>query len=122
MVLSGDAWNAGMRRYLDIDTSGDFRDGPMQDVHWFTGLVGYFPTYTLGALTASQLFEAAARDLPDIDDAIARGEFEALREWLRARVHSTGRLRGTLEIVRATTGEELGVEAFLAHLERRYLG
>ena len=117
-----EAWNARMRSYLGIDTSGDYRDGPMQDVHWFAGLVGYFPTYTLGALTAAQLFSAAARDLPGLDDAIARGDFGGLREWLRARVHSWGRLRGTLEIVRTATGGDLGVDAFLAHLERRYLG
>ena len=117
-----EAWNARMQAYLGIDTSGDFRDGPMQDVHWFAGLVGYFPTYTLGALTASQLFQAAARDLPELDDAIARGDFEDLREWLRARVHAAGRLRGTLEILRVATGAELGVEAFLAHLRGRYIG
>ena len=117
-----EAWNARMQSYLRIDTSGDYRDGPMQDVHWFAGLVGYFPTYTLGALTAAQLYEAAARDLPDLDDAIARGDFGGLRAWLRDRVHSAGRLRSTLEIVRGATGAELGVEAFLAHLQRRYLG
>ena len=117
-----EAWNARMQSYLGIDTSGDLRDGPMQDVHWFTGLVGYFPTYTLGALTAAQLHEAAVRDLPDLDDAIARGDFGGLRDWLRDRVHSAGRLHGTLPIVRAATGAELGVEAFLAHLRRRYIG
>ena len=52
----------------------------------------------------------------------ARGDFGGLREWLRAKVHSWGRLRGTLEILRAATGAELGVDAFLAHLKRRYLG
>ena len=117
-----EAWNAAMRDHLDIDTSGDFRDGPMQDVHWFTGLVGYFPTYTLGAVTAAQLFRAAARDLDDLDGALARGEFDGLFRWLRANVHALGRSRSTVDIVRAATGAELGVEAFLAHLRGRYVG
>ena len=117
-----EAWNAAMRDHLDIDTNGDFRDGPMQDVHWFTGLVGYFPTYTLGAVTAAQLFRAAARDLDDLDGALARGEFDGLFRWLRANVHALGRSRSTVDIVRAATGAELGVEAFLAHLRGRYVG
>ena len=115
-----DAWNARMRDYLGIDTEGDYRDGPMQDVHWFAGLVGYFPTYTLGALTAAQLFQAAVRDVPDLDGAIGHGDFGALFGWLRARVHALGRSRGTLEIVHAATGAELGVDAFLAHVRARY--
>ncbi len=114
------AWDARMQRYLGLDTTGDYRNGCMQDVHWFAGLIGYFPTYTLGALTAAQLYAAAARDAPGMAEAIGEGEFEGLLGWLRTHVHSRGCVESTLEIVRTATAETLGVDAFLAHLARRY--
>ncbi len=116
------AWDARMQRYLGLDTKGDFRNGCMQDVHWFAGLIGYFPTYSLGALMAAQLYAAAARDVPGMGEAIGEGEFAGLLGWLRTHVHSRGCLESTLQIVRAATGETLGVDAFLAHLSRRYGG
>ena len=48
-----------MQRYLNLRTEGDFANGCMQDVHWYAGLFGYFPTYTLGALMAAQWFATA---------------------------------------------------------------
>jgi carboxypeptidase Taq len=93
----------------------------MQDVHWPEGLFGYFPTYTLGALVAAQLFAAARRALPDIDARIERGELGALDGWLRDNVWSLGSRYETNELVRRATGEPLGTAAFEAHLAERYL-
>jgi carboxypeptidase Taq len=93
----------------------------MQDVHWPAGLIGYFPAYTLGALTAAQLFRAARRALPDLMDQIRRGEFGALDAWLREKIWSQASLLETAELVERATGSPLGTEAFEQHLERRYL-
>src|SRR5690606_25268959 len=71
-------WDQGMRALLAISTAGDDRDGCMQDVHWPSGAFGYFPTYTLGALTAAQLFAAAKRALATLEADIEQGRFDAL--------------------------------------------
>jgi carboxypeptidase Taq len=116
-----EAWDAAMRRHLGLATAGNDRDGCMQDVHWFAGLVGYFPCYTLGALMAAQLYARARAELGDVERAIERGEFAPLVDWLRARVHGRGRLVGGLDLVEEATDQPLGTRAFKAHLERRYL-
>ena len=115
-----DAWNDAMQRYLGLSTAGNFADGVMQDVHWFAGLIGYFPTYTFGAVIAAQLFQAAKASLPSLEDAIRDGDFGVLLEWLRANVHSRGSLLPTMAVVAEATGGELGTTAFLRHLNERY--
>jgi len=116
-----DAWDAGMKELLGLSTKGNDADGCMQDVHWPEGLFGYFPTYTLGALTAAQLFAAARREFPDLDAWIGRGEFGALDAWLREHVWSLGSRYTTNELVERATGQPLGTAAFEAHLAARYL-
>lgn len=128
-LLSGDlaladlptAWNDGMVEYLGICPPDD-RDGCLQDVHWPSGAFGYFPTYTLGAMTAAQLYQAARAALPDLDDSIGRGEFSPLLAWLRQNIHTLAASRSTNDILMAATGRPLGVDAFRHHLETRYLG
>ena len=117
-----EAWNAATQTLLGFDLGGEHRDGCMQDVHWFGGIFGYFPTYTLGALAAAQLHRAAAQALPGLQDAIRRGEFTELLAWLRGNVHGLGQLKDTQGIIEAATGAPLGAEAFLAHLDERYGG
>ena len=115
-----DAWDETMRRYLGLSTAGDFANGVMQDVHWFCGLIGYFPTYTFGAVIAAQLFQAAKARLPGLEDAIRGGDFSVLLGWLRTNIHSRGSLVPTMALVAAASGEELGTAAFLRHLNERY--
>ncbi|MBX9946856.1 MAG: carboxypeptidase M32 [Reyranella sp.] len=114
------AWNDGMRELLGIVPPDDAL-GCLQDIHWPDGGWGYFPTYTLGALAAAQLFAAACRAVPGLLDGIGRGDFAPLLGWLRANVHARGSVAGTDEILTAATGAPLGVAAFKAHLESRYL-
>ena len=114
------AWNDGMRELLGVVPPDDAL-GCLQDIHWPDGGWGYFPTYTLGALAAAQLFATARRAVPGLLEAIGRGDFAPLLGWLRANVHAKGSLAGTDEILTAATGSGLGVAAFKAHLESRYL-
>jgi carboxypeptidase Taq len=115
------AWAEGLRRLLGITPTND-REGCLQDIHWYDGVWGYFPTYTLGALIAAQLFEAAREAIPDVLEAIAQGEFAPLLGWLRERVHSKGSLLSTAELVENATGRPLGTASFERHLHDRYLG
>jgi carboxypeptidase Taq len=115
-----DAWATGMRELLGVAPDND-REGCLQDIHWYDGNWGYFPTYTLGALIAAQLFEAARRDVPGLMQAIAEGEFAPLLGWTRERVHSKGSLLSTAELVETATGQPLGTASFERHLRDRYL-
>jgi carboxypeptidase Taq len=93
----------------------------MQDVHWFSGAFGYFPTYTLGALAAAQLFAAAGRAITGLPDALARGEVAPLLAWLRAEVHGRASSASTDAVLESATGAPLETAAYLAHIEARYL-
>ncbi len=111
-----------MRGLLGVEVPND-RDGCMQDIHWMDGAFGYFPTYTLGAMAASQLFQAAEAALPDLADDLARGDFSRLMTWLGEKVHSQGRLHGSADaLLTAATGAPLDGAIFRRHLEKRYLG
>ncbi|MEH3117421.1 MAG: carboxypeptidase M32 [Methylorubrum populi] len=115
------AFNDGMKELLGL-TVPDDRNGCLQDIHWPGGSFGYFPTYTLGAIAAAQLFTAANVRHPGIRPALAEGDFSQLRGWLREHVHAKGSLLSTDDLLIAATGRPLGAADFLAHLRRRYLG
>ncbi|WP_029354899.1 carboxypeptidase M32 [Bosea sp. 117] len=115
------AWNAGMRELLGITPPND-RLGCLQDIHWPSGGWGYFPTYTLGAMTAAQLFDAACRAEPDTLPGIARGDFAPLVGWLRTNIHAQASRYATDDLLTRATGRPLDAGVFKAHLARRYLG
>ena len=114
------AWNDGMQALLGIVPPDD-RRGCLQDIHWPSGGWGYFPTYTLGAMTAAQLFDAAKRGDGDVEPAIARGDFSPLMGWLKANIHSQASRYASDELLTRATGRPLDVAIYKAHLERRYL-
>ncbi len=116
-----EAWRAGMIELVGIAPPDD-KDGCMQDIHWVDGIFGYFPTYTLGAMTAAQLFAAARQGIDDLEGHIAKGDFGPLVGWLRENVHRWGARYTTDELLVKATGAPLSVDAFKAHIGRRYLG
>lgn len=115
------AWADGLKGLLGIVPGSD-REGVLQDIHWYDGHWGYFPTYTLGALIAAQLFAAARAAIPRLVEGIGRGEFAPLIDWLRHNIHAKGSLLSTGELVQSATGTPLGTAAFERHLRERYLG
>ena len=100
---------------------GTDSEGCLQDIHWSGGALGYFPSYTIGALMAAQFFDAAVRDQPDLWPAIERGDFSPLLNWLRTRIHRFASLDESAALLQRATGAPLGTAAFKAHLQRRYL-
>jgi carboxypeptidase Taq len=109
------AWNEGMHRLLGVDVPDDAA-GVLQDVHWGAGLIGYFPTYTLGNLQAAQLWETMRASIPELDAQLERGDFVPLRTWLREQVHIHGRKLPPPELLARVTGQRLAVEPFLRYL------
>lgn len=114
------AWNDGMQELLGITPPSD-REGCLQDIHWFHGSFGYFPTYTMGALAAAQIFSAATKADDAIKPSIASGNFAPLMSWLSANIHGRASIASTDDILLEATGAPLGTEAFKSHLEARYL-
>jgi carboxypeptidase Taq len=115
-------WDAKMSELLGVDTRGNFKDGPMQDVHWPGALFGYFPCYSLGAMYAAQWFAAMRRELPGLDAQIAAGELAPVFDWLRERIWHQASRWTTDELALQASGETLNPAHFRAHLEARYLG
>jgi carboxypeptidase Taq len=115
-------WDAKMAELLGVDTRGNFKDGPLQDVHWSEGLFGYFPCYSLGAMYAAQWFAALRRAVPDLDARIAAGDLGPLFDWLRDNIWLQASRWTTDELALRASGETLNPAHFRAHLEARYLG
>jgi carboxypeptidase Taq len=115
-----DAWRERYRRDLGRAPETD-RDGVLQDVHWYAGPVGgSFQGYTVGNVLAAQLYAAARRAHPALEDGLARGDFATLRAWLRANVHRHGRKYLPSELIARATGAPLSVEPYVTYLERKY--
>ena len=114
------AWGDGMQELLGIRPAND-SDGCLQDIHWPSGAWGYFPTYTLGAMTAAQLFQTAHEALPTLTDDLARGDFAPLLDWLRTNIHAQASYLPAPALLTAATGRPLEAAPFLAHLRHRYL-
>jgi carboxypeptidase Taq len=126
-LLSGDlpvgdlpaAWNEKYRSYLGITPPDDAR-GCLQDIHWSAGLFGYFPTYTLGNAYAAQLFSHAQRELGDLSEPFARGDFSGLLGWLRRKVHREGRRYPPPDLVATITGQPPSPDPLVKTLNEKF--
>jgi carboxypeptidase Taq len=113
------AWNEAYRHYLGV-TPRDDAEGCLQDGHWGAGMIGYFPTYTLGNVFAAQLFARASNDLGDLDAQFARGEFAGLLGWLRDNVHRHGHRYPATHLIEHATGSPPNHRPLVQALRRKY--
>jgi carboxypeptidase Taq len=114
-----DVWGQKMHDYLGVDVPDDAR-GVLQDMHWSTGLIGYFSTYLLGTVMSVQIWEKMQEDVGDLDDLMERGEFTPLREWLGANVHAHGRKYPPQELMQKAVGSGIDAKPYLAYLKRKF--
>jgi carboxypeptidase Taq len=115
-----EAWRAGMLAAVGVAPSDD-RDGCLQDVHWYSGIIGGgFQNYTLGNILSAQFFVAATRAHPEIPREIARGRFATLHGWLTDHIYRDGRTLTPDEIVRRATGNPMTTAPYLAYLRGKY--
>ncbi len=115
-----EAWNAGMEELLGIKPESN-EQGCLQDVHWFVGKFGYFPSYTLGHMIAAQLHDSLCKAVPDMDKQVAQGQFGEIVTWLRENIYSKGRLLSWDKCLEQATGKALDPAFLISHFERRYL-
>jgi carboxypeptidase Taq len=114
-----EAWNAAYQRYLGIEPKND-REGCLQDGHWADGLIGYFPTYTLGDVFAAQLFTQAEKELGDMDRQFARGEFGELVRWLGQKVYQEGARYPSARLIEVITGSPPDHRPLVRLLKAKY--
>jgi carboxypeptidase Taq len=114
-----EAWNLRMHEYLGI-TPPDDKDGVLQDVHWSSGMIGYFSTYALGNLVSAQLWECIHDDIPDLESQIRQGEFAALLSWLREKIHRHGAKFEPQELVQRVTGSKIDPAPYVRYLQKKF--
>jgi len=112
-------WNQKMHDYLGVDVPNDAR-GVLQDMHWSTGLIGYFSTYLLGTVMSVQIWEKMQEDVGDLDALMERGEFTPLREWLGEHIHAQGRKYPPQELMEKAVGSGIDAKPYLAYLKKKY--
>lgn len=114
-----EAWNSKYSDYLGITPRND-AEGCLQDVHWSRGSIGYFPTYAMGNLIGGQIWSVVRRDIGDLDEQMARGQFGQLLGWLRDRIYSQGKRYIPRDLVRRVTGSEMGSGDWIAYAKSKY--
>ena len=112
-------WNTKMKEYFGINVPKD-SVGVLQDVHWSSGLFGYFPTYSFGNLYSAQFYAAMKKQIPNIDTQISKGKFEEVGKWLQKNIHAHGKTYTASELVKKVTGEELTSSYFIEYLKSKY--
>lgn len=126
-LISGDlkpadvpgAWTEKFTRYFGLTPPNDAQ-GCLQDIHWSAGLIGYFPTYALGNMHATQLYETALKQLGDLPAMFARGEFAPLREWLIENIHRRGKQLSAAKLTERISGQTLSHKPLMRHLHAKF--
>jgi carboxypeptidase Taq len=114
-----EVWNARMKESLGVDVPDDAH-GVLQDMHWSTGLFGYFPTYQLGNVISVQIWDRACAELGDLEEQFAHGEFAPLREWLSEQIYHHGSRYAPAELLRRVTGSGIDLEPYLKYLHAKF--
>ena len=112
-------WNEKMQENLGI-LPNNLREGCLQDMHWSQGAIGYFPTYTIGTIYSSQLYNALVEDIPYLEERIKKGDFNKIVRWLKNKIHCKGRLLESEEIMKKVCGKGLDSNTFISYLKEKY--
>lgn len=112
-------WNQKYKDYLGIEVP-DAKNGILQDIHWSFGLIGYFPTYSLGSFYAAQFFNQAIKEIPELTKQISEGDSSALLHWLRENIHAHGKFYSANELCEKITGEPLNLKYFMEYVKDKY--
>ncbi len=114
-----EAWHAKMEQYLGIVPRTN-AEGCLQDIHWSMGAFGYFPTYTLGNLYASHLFDAFAENYSDWETRVAKGELIFIKAWLHDKIYQHGRRFSSWKLLKQATGKDFSIDSYLLYLKQKY--
>ncbi len=115
-----DLWNEEFSKTLGLDVHDD-KSGCLQDIHWYGGDFGYFPTYSIGAFIAAQLACKVRTELINYDLNLKEGNFKPIIMWLRENVHNRGNFLKIDELLEESTDEKLNLKYFENHIIDRYI-
>lgn len=115
-----EAWNNLYKEYLGITPDND-ANGVLQDVHWYFGGIGYFPTYVLGNIYDGIILDSIKKDIPSFDDLILNGEFVQINDWLTQNIHQFGRKFSPVQLIEKIAKKEISSEPFIGYIKRKYL-
>ena len=113
-----EAWNAKMKEYLGVDVPDDAH-GVLQDVHWGGGMIGYFPSYSLGSAYAAQMYACMEKDI-DVSSSVRKGDLKPSVDWLGERIHKHGQLYKPGEIIEKACGGEFDPKFYCDYLAKKY--
>lgn len=113
------AWNDRMQAYLGLTPPNDAQ-GVLQDVHWSAGSFGYFPTYALGNVVSSQIWNRMLQDIPDLRKQLHQAEFDEMVGWLRENIHQHGTKYSAQELLVKLTGSGIDPEPYLRYLTEKF--
>ena len=111
-------WDDTMEEYLGIRPKKQ-SEGALQDVHWSGGMIGYFPTYSLGNVIAGMIYERIQKEM-DIHNLIEQGNVNQIKSWLKDHVHKYGSVYSPKELQRKICGETYNPEHLVKYLENKY--
>jgi len=114
-----EAWNTLYKKYLDVDVPDDLH-GVLQDIHWSQGLIGYFPTYSLGSFLSVQLSDQLHAEHPEFDSDVANGKFDVIKKWLGDKVHTGGSMATSGELSVKLTGKHVSAESFIKYVKKKF--
>ena len=112
-------WNRKMKEYFGLEIEND-KEGVLQDVHWSEGYFGYFPTYALGTIYSSQVYEAMKKEFPDLESQIRSGDFSKIAGWLKEKIHLHGRKFLAEDLIKNICGEGLNPDVYTKYLKEKY--
>ena len=112
-------WNKRFKNYFGIAVDTD-ANGCLQDIHWSSGLFGYFPTYSLGNIYGAQFFAQARKDIPDMDQRFERGDFATLLKWLRENIHKHGKRYRANDLCKRVTGQPLSHKPLMDYMNKKF--
>jgi carboxypeptidase Taq len=102
-------------------TAPDYRDGVLQDVHWYGFQIGgVFQGYTLGNIMSAQFYEKALAAHPQIPSEIGQGKFDTLHGWLKDNIYQYGSKYTAPELLERVTGGGLDVQPLLRYLKAKF--
>ncbi len=112
-------WNSKMKEMFGLNIKKD-SEGALQDMHWSGGSFGYFPTYAIGTIYASQIYKQLKKEIPKVEEYISKGDYSKIREWLNKKIHRYGSLYLSDDLIKKVCGEGLNPDVFLEYLNEKY--
>ncbi len=126
MIMNGEigvddlpeVWNEKMEEYLGVTPDTD-TEGVLQDVHWSSGMIGYFPTYALGSAYSAQFYNAMQKDF-DVLGVVKTNDMGKINAWLKEKIHQYGSSKDPKELLLDVTGEAFNPKYYIEYLKDKY--